>query len=141
MSLRRFAEAVAKLAIERNGLDDPVITHALRKLDELNEALSRESGVLRYVDDGAIDNLKSRARVLDAGASAIRRAVEDGKRDASAEPVNRWRCARAVSALRAAFDSDPYLAAADAAWEALHALDDVTIIETLGARLIEPRVR
>jgi hypothetical protein len=140
LSLRSFAEACARLAIERTAIGDQIIEHALNKLAELNEQLARAGGVLSYKDDGAIGNLEARARVLDAGAAALaRRELAAGKSEADSRgPAywDRWYRARAVCALRCAFNPDPYLAAADSAWETIHALDDVLVVERLGMRLI-----
>ena len=105
---RAYARAVVRLALERNGLDDPRLAPALAALDAGRSAdPSVRPGVERFVAE--LDEL----------------AWDEQDRGAEEEYGVAFMRARAAGAVAAALDDDPETAAYEATYEANAAIEDV----------------
>lgn len=122
---RDVARAVAAAAVERTGLADDRITRAVEALRDgrTGEGPEREAlaALVDELDTAAFDAQDR----LDAGTGT------------DTDYADAFGKARAATALLAAFDTDPATAAADAVYEAYHAVDqDATAIrEVINAHL------
>jgi len=113
--LRRISSAIAHAAVERSCLAHPVITEALQHLS----ASAQPHPELRA-------RVKSLAEQLDVDYFDLKERYEEREDAGKTEPevVAAFARARAASAVAAALGDIARTAAADAAYEALAAVDD-----------------
>ena len=123
IALRQVAAAIAEYAVVQTGLHDPRADAALRQLRGEEDSARADSELARWVEQ------------LDERQWDIQDRVEAG--DASPqEHLAAFSQARAAAALSAAFDSDPVVAAQEAAYEALAAVGDYDAVR----RIVDERL-
>jgi hypothetical protein len=118
IALRQVAAAIAEFAVVQTDLHDPRADAALRQLRGETHSQHAESELARLVEQ------------LDERQWALQDRVDAGEASPQ-EHVAAFAQARAAAALSAAFDSDPVVAAQEAAYEAFAAVDDPEAIRRI----------
>ena len=122
---RAAAIQTAGAVVEWSGVTDP---RATAGLEELRRG--------RYGDTAVRRAVAGLVHEFDTRAWDIQDRIDDGE-DLQVDHLAAFKLARAIAALASAGETDPRAAATDAIYEALHAVDDRSLVMTVAVAALQ----